>query len=798
MNFVELKYNYRSLSPIVGFTNLIQLWRKQLFELPEIQPQQARRHGQFLPQKFILGQNISPEILKPLLKDAIIIIPCDEGGEIDYLRQDALLSQLFEPDTRDIPWNIFSAIAAKGLEFSQVILYKFGELCPVNIWQQCPTINEAAKYFFNKLYVATSRATERLFIIDSPLGDRQLWQQTSPKALRSFISCLNPELKQPRRTILLQAVTNGVYPESIANNNLESIAEIFVSEGLKSENPELLRRAQNTYLRLGDRRQSLLAQALALKLEGNLRAAGDIFLHQGKFTEAWQCFWQDFSWSQLWQWYSQVPPDNPKFTQQFFLRPLVDFMMGWDEDKLPGYQQVQILTNFLLVQDENINLEDFCNSPHWQQAVNVYRQAIQALISDDRVGNFKDLINYANSISKLSHCGYQVDLELAALCLSLAREIALKDEEISEAILAYFATNKETDKILEKWKKAARPKQKWWLKYVAPALEAKQLYQQAFFAYCYLDNPSKVKFCFEQATEGQPEIKFLILILQYYLRHQYWHETLATLQTYLQAIASQEAEKTGLKFELVYEIAHSQLTPASLNKKARQSYERFFQEHILKNYQWQKFLFVQHMGIALEKIAALDLALKFYAEYVSHPNQKVCNFARHRWLATQKKRENLFRHNVQVSQVKKAHILLEKQSKEWVISLQDISLEPPVAPLEKPEVINGKISGLPKGTLVHLSQDGIMRFELHNLKIEVFQSLPQVLLTDLLTRKEIRIDGESQQIQIGSVVVKPHNGDSIYFSEPTRSYEGLLICSHPHPRCELKIENFTDIIKIFF
>jgi superfamily I DNA/RNA helicase len=79
-----------------------------------------------------------------------------------------------------------SAISAKGLEFKKVILYKFGEECNRSVWNlKSQGIDQRVKveYFFNKLYVAASRATEHLFVVDSEKGDRQLWQYASDEAL---------------------------------------------------------------------------------------------------------------------------------------------------------------------------------------------------------------------------------------------------------------------------------------------------------------------------------------------------------------------------------------------------------------------------------------------------------------------------------------------------------------------------------------------------------------------------------------------------------------------------------------
>ncbi|MBE9130202.1 hypothetical protein IQ258_29740, partial [Coleofasciculus sp. LEGE 07081] len=95
INFQELAFNYRSSPPIVQSTNLIQLWRHVLFDIPELNPQTAWHPGNFLePQKFILNQNITAEELASYIQNTIIIVPCEEGEEAAYAQADEVLSKI--------------------------------------------------------------------------------------------------------------------------------------------------------------------------------------------------------------------------------------------------------------------------------------------------------------------------------------------------------------------------------------------------------------------------------------------------------------------------------------------------------------------------------------------------------------------------------------------------------------------------------------------------------------------------------------------------------------------------------
>ncbi|NET60534.1 MAG: hypothetical protein F6K47_31670 [Symploca sp. SIO2E6] len=307
MNFAELDYNYRSIAPIVGVNNLIQLWRQVLFNIPELRPQKARKPGQWEPQKFILSENISPEQLQEYLRDTLIIVPCDQGGERDYLQEDELLKDCLGIRTdAPTPWNVLSAIATKGLEFKQVVLYKFGEACPPNAWERTETPSEELKYFFNKLYVATSRATERLFIVDSPLGEKRLWQQATDKTeLDKFLALVSKPKERRNWQQGINTISLGTHPTLMQGDDLLSIAQTFETEGLNTANPELLRRAQGAYHRLDNPYQAKVCEAWALKFEEQFLAAGNRFFEQGKLDEAWDCFWQGMCWQELVNWYEQ-------------------------------------------------------------------------------------------------------------------------------------------------------------------------------------------------------------------------------------------------------------------------------------------------------------------------------------------------------------------------------------------------------------------------------------------------------------------------------------------------------------
>lgn len=316
MNFQDLGYNYRSSPPIVRVTNLIQLCRHVLFDLPELEPQKWWKKGDFPePLKFILDQDIEPDQLYDKVEETIIIVPCERGQEVSFIKDDSTLSQIFPNAEQDAPKNVFSPIEVKGLEFKRVILYKFGDACPEKVWDLLtqPTDHLVeVEYFFNKLYVAATRAMERLFIVDSKEGDQRLWSYVcTPQTVQQILSeAKKPEYWRPR-VQPLNAGTAATLSE-MREEDPESNAEELRQKGSSQGEPDLLRRASKYYTTVGKRREAELCEAEALELEGEYREAGELFRKNGEVDRARGCFWKGECWQELVDLDKKHPPIGEK------------------------------------------------------------------------------------------------------------------------------------------------------------------------------------------------------------------------------------------------------------------------------------------------------------------------------------------------------------------------------------------------------------------------------------------------------------------------------------------------------
>jgi hypothetical protein len=323
-NFEHLTNNYRSTPKIVCLANAIQIVRAIEFDLPISRLQipwvsdgDAEAAG-IAPQKFLIGTaNLSESHFMEYARQTIIVVPCEEGGELHYVKNDPILSKMYPDASEQQPaGNIFSAASVKGLEHERVILYKFGEWAPGRTSKSLEgdLRDLEAEYYFNKLYVAATRATKYLIIVDSPKGDEQLWKRLSFDAIERLKSSLDLEMLQdfgikpsPSETNQVLAKAEGV-DEAISQIADETLlretnplqtADKIRDHAIETRNPQSLRKAKSWYRQLGYSEQERLCEAFALRFEGKREAAAEEFVAAKNFKEAFDSFWAAGAWEKL-------------------------------------------------------------------------------------------------------------------------------------------------------------------------------------------------------------------------------------------------------------------------------------------------------------------------------------------------------------------------------------------------------------------------------------------------------------------------------------------------------------------
>ena len=343
----ELHNNYRCNPHITRLSNVINLWRRILLNDTHILPQEPWRPDEigtrFAAQKFILHRDISRLELQRMLNSrisTICIIPCSLGEELDYIERDAELKAIFNDslNNRLKPAMLQTATAVKGMEFKEIILYKFGEYYQQNFNRDLRhyaqgNIPLRLLYFLNQLYVAITRPIDTLIILDTEAGWEQFWEPS----LKIDANFLLDQLGQHRQQwytnpSLLASPVNGVI-----NLRLQDIEDIirtavkFLSRGVEANDLQALRDAQSFAHRANAQALVQECDAWIAKIEGRYLEAGECFLnmkdrfldYRSPKREAWQCFWAGQAWSKLQQYRNEFAEvsDIPDYS------PLVDLMV---------------------------------------------------------------------------------------------------------------------------------------------------------------------------------------------------------------------------------------------------------------------------------------------------------------------------------------------------------------------------------------------------------------------------------------------------------------------------------------
>jgi tetratricopeptide (TPR) repeat protein len=281
----ELSFNYRSSSPIVDFANVIQYFRRQFLNTPDLNcPQEAKRLGKSpLPQLFDL-EGDAQKLFSRLGKGVVYLVSCNDGEERSLVEQDTFLEE---------EMIVKSSARAKGSEYPTVAIYKFGQhfvdtygdellenLLRGQVHYEALDASKQFEisFFFNKLYVAITRAQEGCYVIDTVEGIASFWQPL--RQIRSLAENIDELWVPAIKTVFIEEGN----VEMVNNTDLESLLKIAQEEkenGLAFEDPDRLRDAAKAFGQVPDiqyEKEVDYCKAKALEFEHQFEAAGDILI----------------------------------------------------------------------------------------------------------------------------------------------------------------------------------------------------------------------------------------------------------------------------------------------------------------------------------------------------------------------------------------------------------------------------------------------------------------------------------------------------------------------------------------
>lgn len=652
LNVHEMMNNYRSTREIVALSNLIQLARRCVFDHRELEAQACWFPVQGAPSViFALGDLVDTEAIRENLGDTILIVPCEEGGEEDYVREDAELSQVFGA-IKGRPKNVLSAAAAKGLEFNKVVLYKFGAAFAEEgkdfraLLQGRSDLEDSrrlwAEYFFNKLYVAVSRGMKDVFLLETPKGAEEFW--------RSMCACRPEMIDLADKTGDWDARSAGEIRVGtdftiVREDNPRAIAEEFERKGRAARDAKHLDRAAEYFEGLGEAARAKRCRAEALEIRDEFRKAAALFEELGGERNerlAEDCYWRGSCWADFLR-LNQDEQDARRALGEFMLEPSAEATRAVIE---LGRRRDRVTESSLT---------------QWRDVL----KRLALALKEGKIDMEKDLLLAgAGLLEERVSIDRKLFLHSIALCLARAGEHQraketferLNDPELlkgpdylracAQAIgfpggLEYLARAKDYRRIIQEWEKVKNAPDidaGSWLRFVADAYEANLQVWDAFLTLLRVPG----------AERGRLET-----LLRESIGGRRQEELIGGVRKMLEAFADDrrfaEAATFMLSIAKVWKSlsrrAHAELCADLLRRMALSDeyygHEgREFREPLTEAAKLAMDAAVGYVsdvviGAALERIGYEMEALRFYERLFE--NKKLGLFAKTRWIATRRR-----------------------------------------------------------------------------------------------------------------------------------------------------------------
>lgn len=299
----DLRFNYRSNAGIVRFCNLIQLVRAALLDHADIRPQEYYWQERSVPPTWFDLDNPATEQHLREHPEFVKLVYCHEGEETDYVKGDTLLRNTLD-HSEGTYRNVMCPTRAKGLEFSAVVLYRFGDHLEgfdrVKVDLDNPRIRLRWEYFFSRLYVAASRARDRLIVVDSEDGMKRLWQfATDPQFYESLLEATSRPADWRRSSAQLSPQPIPAAWEVGQHIDQQAQAERYAAEGTRDGDPYLLRQAGMSFQIANAPNQAEKCFAQATEMEEKWKVAGDRYCKLHLHEDAFRCYWKGKLWVAL-------------------------------------------------------------------------------------------------------------------------------------------------------------------------------------------------------------------------------------------------------------------------------------------------------------------------------------------------------------------------------------------------------------------------------------------------------------------------------------------------------------------
>lgn len=305
LNYRELSYNYRSTSEIVRFSNLVQYQRGELFNiLNEIEPQHPWLRRVDAPVMHFRPNDANLwEKLTTTISNAVFIVPCEDDELQEYIANDKVLKERIQYENGTPLTPVMCPSKAKGLEFQDVVLYRFGAKFS-SLGLDPKERRLEAEYFVNRLYVGVTRPKKRLLILDDESG-MKFWDfAKQPDVIEKKLASKSPAIYQRWNNTLTQLVEGSI--ESLENKSsieeYEETAKQMFESAKNTRDAFTMRQAAIQYRQANKHSKYNECQAWAASFDGRHLDSAVEFDKAGMWKEAalqYFCSADDDGWQKL-------------------------------------------------------------------------------------------------------------------------------------------------------------------------------------------------------------------------------------------------------------------------------------------------------------------------------------------------------------------------------------------------------------------------------------------------------------------------------------------------------------------
>ncbi len=411
--FSQLLMNYRSTPSIVKLANCIQFFRIcYLNENKDTKPQNTRLQEKgALPIFLTVKDNLND--LVGLDSSIMVISNCELDEEEYFKKHDGLDLDLFV---------INSPAVFKGREMEKVVIYKFGDW----FWKEILSIERVKKhlskydinlpfdsliqvlinkeseqissdfnfrlaYFFNKLYVAVTRARSVLYVVDTADGADNFWTPFL-KFVKLGLQDLEPNNPWRKKILdeadeeLIVFENNLAIVQSIEKGEIDestlSSANKARRDGILMNDVEMLEKIAIPYYRKMGFQETNNSEKRILKYQREIdickayiyffkleyAKASELFLKVNYNDEAIRCSWLDADWRRILS--IDKGPSVYVFFANFFSRNVFDLTFFLEhigeiseilkDYRLEWHHKFELLIKDHFYDDEKKNLYSPC------------------------------------------------------------------------------------------------------------------------------------------------------------------------------------------------------------------------------------------------------------------------------------------------------------------------------------------------------------------------------------------------------------------------------------------------------